>query len=63
MNGPNAHPLFVELKQAIAGADGTASIKGNFAKFLISREGRVLARCEPKTTPDPLIGDIEGALD
>jgi len=62
VNGPAAHPLYVELKRAKAGADGNADIKWNFAKFLIGRDGQVLARYEPKTAPDALVGDIEGAL-
>ena len=62
VNGPHAHPLYVQLKQARAGADGAADIKWNFAKFLVARDGEVIARYEPKTTPDQLVADIERAL-
>lgn len=62
VNGPAAHPLYVRLKQAKAGADGQADIKWNFAKFLLGRDGTVLARYEPKTLPAELGGDIERAL-
>ena len=63
VNGPDAHPLFVQLKAARAGADGRADIAWNFAKFLVGRDGRVLARHEPKTAPAELGVDIERALD
>ena len=63
VNGPAAHPLYAALKAARAGADGQADIKWNFAKFLLGRDGRVLARYEPKTPPDALASDIEEALE
>ncbi len=50
VNGPNRHPLY----QALAGKDSPypGDIKWNFGKFLIGRDGRILKRFEPKTTPD-----------
>jgi glutathione peroxidase len=63
VNGPAAHPLYVALKAARAGADGQADIKWNFAKFLLGRDGRVLARYEPKAPPEALVSDIEEALE
>ena len=62
VNGPNAHPLYVKLKQKAPGASGSADISWNFAKFLVSRQGEVLVRYEPKTTPESLDADIEQAL-
>lgn len=35
------------------------SIKWNFTKFLVSKEGEVVARFEPWITPEELEGDIE----
>lgn len=63
VNGPAAHPLYVQLKQARTGADGQTDIKWNFAKFLLGRDGAVLARYEPKTPPAELADDIVRALD
>ena len=62
VNGPAAHPLYVWLKENAPGEGGNADISWNFGKFLVSRDGKVLARYTPKTTPDELRGDIEKAL-
>ena len=61
VNGPNAHPLYRALKQAPAG--GGSDIGWNFAKFLVGRDGRLITRYDPRTTPDQLEADIERALD
>jgi glutathione peroxidase len=37
-------------------------IKWNFTKFLIDREGRVVARFEPPVEPEDIAGDIEKLL-
>jgi len=62
VNGPNRHPLYV----ALAGKDSPfpGDIKWNFGKFLISKNGEILKRFEPKTTPDApeVTQAIEGAL-
>ena len=62
VNGADAHPLWVWLKHEKAGLLGTGGIKWNFTKFLIGRDGRVLSRYAPKTTPVALASDIEAAL-
>lgn len=51
VNGPQAAPLFTWLKAQAPGILGTRSIKWNFTKFLIGRDGRVLRRFGPRTTP------------
>lgn len=61
VNGPNAHPLFVELKKQAKGLLGTQAIKWNFTKFLIGRNGSVISRHASVTRPDSLeasIGDL-----
>jgi glutathione peroxidase len=62
VNGPKRHPLYV----ALAGADSPypGDIKWNFGKFLISRDGKILKRFEPRTVPDApeVTGAIEAAL-
>lgn len=62
VNGPDAHPLWQRLKAARARPDGESDIAWNFGKFLIGRDGEVLARYEPKTPPADLAADIERAL-
>jgi len=62
VNGPNAHPLYDYLTRTKRGVLGTRNIKWNFTKFLIGRDGRVLARFGPTTTPEALDARIAAAL-
>ncbi len=62
VNGPNAIPLYDWLKKEAPGVLGTKSIKWNFTKFLIGRDGKVIKRYAPKTKPKELEADIEAAL-
>lgn len=62
VNGGETHPLFEQLKAAAPGALGSESIKWNFTKFLIARNGEILRRYAPKTTPSEIIKDIEAEL-
>lgn len=62
VNGRDAHPLFTYLKRAAPGLLGSQGIKWNFTKFLVSREGRVVARYAPQTKPERLTGEIEAML-
>ncbi|HYN28500.1 MAG TPA: glutathione peroxidase [Dermatophilaceae bacterium] len=61
VNGAGAHPLFAWLKSE-KGALLGGSVKWNFTKFLLGRDGRVLARYSPQTAPEKLVADIEAAL-
>src|SRR5580765_911111 len=62
VNRPGRHPLYV----ALAGKESPfpGEIKWNFGKFLIGKEGKIIKRFEPKTTPDDpeVIKAIEAAL-
>jgi glutathione peroxidase len=62
VNGPDRHPLYRLL--AGEGAEFPGDITWNFEKFLVGKDGRVLARFSPRTTPeDPaLIQAIEKAV-
>jgi glutathione peroxidase len=51
VNGDNVHPLFKYLKSSAKGWLGTKSIKWNFTKFLVDRDGTVLKRFGPWVTP------------
>ena len=61
VNGADAHPLFQWLRQEKGGLLGD-SIKWNFTKFLIGRDGQVLSRYAPTTEPAKLADDVEAAL-
>ena len=62
VNGANAHPLWSWLKRERGGVLGTEAIKWNFTKFLVGRDGQVLARYAPATAPNAFAADIEKAL-
>jgi len=62
VNGASADPLYQWLTKEARGVLGTTSIKWNFTKFLVGRDGRVLRRFAPNDTPAALTGDIEKAL-
>ncbi len=51
VNGSNTHPLYQFLKTEKPGLAGSQSIKWNFTKFLVDRDGKVVARFGPQDTP------------
>jgi glutathione peroxidase len=61
VNGPKAHPLYAWLKSQKSGLLGS-SIKWNFTKFLIGRDGKVAARFAPTAEPRSLESAIEALL-
>ncbi len=61
VNGKDAHPIFNYLKSKKGGILGSR-IKWNFTKFLISKEGVVLERFSPTTTPEQIESKIIRAL-
>ena len=61
VNGPGAHPVYAWLRDQKSGLLGDR-IKWNFTKFLIGRDGQVLKRYAPTTTPEKIADDIEAAL-
>lgn len=62
VNGPQRHSLYRLL--AGEGAEFPGEITWNFEKFLVGKDGRVLARFSPRTAPDDpaVIQAIEKAL-
>lgn len=62
VNGSGAHPLYQWLCKEAPGLLGSKSIKWNFTKFLIAKDGTVLKRYAPTDTPKSLAADIEAAL-
>ncbi|MCW1921979.1 glutathione peroxidase [Luteolibacter arcticus] len=63
VKGAEQHPLYT----ALTGKEGAfpGDVTWNFGKFLIGKDGKPLARFEPKTTPDSpeVTGAIEKALE
>ncbi|MEU0596778.1 glutathione peroxidase [Streptomyces sp. NPDC006393] len=52
VNGDGRHPLYTRLT-GFADADGhSGDIRWNFEKFLLGRDGRVVARFSPQTDPE-----------
>ncbi len=49
VKGENTNPIY---KWLLAQTDNHNDIEWNFAKFVIGRDGKVIARFSPKTTPD-----------
>ena len=50
VNGTEAHPLFQHLTSESKGLFGQ-SVKWNFTKFLVNREGKVIKRYAPQDNP------------
>ena len=62
VNGENTHPLYLYLKSEQPGILGTEAIKWNFTKFLVDREGNVVARFGSSTKPKEIEAEIETLL-
>ncbi|WP_025819939.1 glutathione peroxidase [Shewanella marina] len=62
VNGNDASELYRFLSMQAKGLLGSSSVKWNFTKFLVNREGKVLSRFAPTTTPLSLKQAIESLL-
>ncbi len=64
VNGGNANPLYKHLTKASTKPKGAGKVSWNFEKFLIDRDGQVIARFQPGTKPDDpkVIAEIEKTL-
>lgn len=62
VKGPEQHPLYAELTGADSPYPGP--IDWNFAKFVISRDGKILTRFKARVKPDSpeVVAAIEGAI-
>ena len=54
VNGDGACALYQMLKAAAPGEDGNQDIPWNFTKFLVGKDGQVIARFNPQTTPEEI---------
>jgi glutathione peroxidase len=62
VNGDGAHPLYKWLKSEGKGILGSESIKWNFTKFLVGRDGQVVRRYAPTDTPEKIAKDLAAQL-
>jgi glutathione peroxidase len=64
VNGDGRHPIYTELTKTADSEDHTGDIRWNFEKFLVSRDGSVIARFSPLVEPEApeLVSAIEKAL-
>merc|ERR1712087_552889 len=62
VNGPNAHPFFVYLKEKGPKSFLGSDAKWNFEKFLVDKNGNVVKRCLSTTSPLAIAKDIEAIL-
>jgi glutathione peroxidase len=62
VNGDGASPLYQWLASEAPGLLGSKSIKWNFTKFLVGKDGQVVKRYAPQDTPQSLAKDIEAVL-
>jgi len=62
VKGPEKHALY----EALSGPDSPfpGDVKWNFGKFLVGKDGKIIARFDPKTKPDApeVIAAIDAAL-
>ena len=63
VNGDGACDLYQWLKGQQPNDDGTPDIPWNFTKFLIDREGRVVKRFGPRTTPEEVDAELDNHLE
>ena len=65
VNGPGRHALYDQLVKTADGEGHSGDIRWNFEKFLVARDGRVVARFSPMTAPDApeIVAAIDRELD
>lgn len=62
VNGENESPLYTWLKSQKVGIGGS-KIKWNFTKFLVNKNGEVVARYAPAKTPAAIEKDVAKLLE
>nr|WP_303652727.1 glutathione peroxidase [Paludisphaera mucosa] len=61
VKGQGIHPLYQYLTNESTNPSYAGPIGWNFAKFLVNRKGEVVARFDPKTTPES--PEVQAALE
>jgi glutathione peroxidase len=64
VNGESKHPLFAWMESAATTPEGPGDVSWNFGKFLIGKNGEILARFSPKEDPGgaKITSAIESAI-
>ena len=64
VKGEGIHPLYAYLTDKNKTGEFGGEITWNFAKFIVDRNGNLIARLNPKTQPDSpkVVAEIEKAL-
>ncbi|MEV7993260.1 glutathione peroxidase [Streptomyces sp. NPDC086077] len=64
VNGEGRHPLYERLTGFADSGGHSGDIRWNFEKFLVGRDGRVVARFSPQTEPEAaeLVAAVEAQL-
>jgi glutathione peroxidase len=64
VNGAGATPLYKQLTSLDTEPKGSGNVTWNFEKFLVGRDGKVVARFTPRTAPDDqdLVAAVEKLL-
>lgn len=64
VTGEEKHPLYQYLTDSQTNPDSPGEVSWNFEKFLLGRDGKIIARFKPGTKPDApeVISAIEEAL-
>jgi glutathione peroxidase len=64
VNGPGRHPMYQDLVDTPDKAGHAGDIRWNFEKFLVSPEGKVVARFNPTVDPESeaLVSAVEDVL-
>jgi glutathione peroxidase len=64
VNGANRHPVYQALTRHADAEGHDGDVRWNFEKFLVGRDGEVIARFAPPTDPESpeLVAQIEKAL-
>ncbi len=63
VNGAGASEVWKWLKSEKKGLFGSEFVKWNFTKFLVDKEGKVVERYSPTTTPSSIEPTIQKLLD
>lgn len=62
VNGDGACELYQLLKPQQLNADGSEDIQWNFTKFLVGRDGTIIKRFGPQTTPEEIAAELDALL-
>jgi glutathione peroxidase len=60
--GPQYGGFYEAISKIRPGAEGTDEVKWNFTKFLVGRDGEVIARYEPTVLPADIKADLDSYL-